>query len=168
MQYFGQSLDGVEIAVNSPSQNDPSPKPPDTFLATFTRLISCRDFKAAADMIAELDYSNPLHVFKIICFYELRGAVSEAYNVAKSAVEFFHDLTHDPEELSFHDLFKLCEAYFRCFTHGQWSDAIVSAATILDYLASSSRSRLNSGTVSPPIESDDGLTDFPDLDTVHS
>ena len=62
-----------------------------------------------------------------------------------------------PEEFAFRDLFKLCEAYFRCFTHGRWTEAIARAVTTLDQLASAPETHLTRGNVSPPIESYDNL-----------
>jgi hypothetical protein len=143
--------------VNSSSHCSPPSESADTILASFTHLTLCRDFKAAAKIILELDHLNPLHVFKMICFYELRGAVSEAYRIAHSAVECFQAQAQSPEEFVFRDLFKLCEAYFRCFTQGRWTEAIARAVTTLDQLASAPETHLTPGSVSPPIESDDNL-----------
>jgi hypothetical protein len=126
-------------------------------LASFTHLTLCRDFKAAAEIIPKLDHVNPLHVFKVIRFYELRGAVSEACRVAHSAVECLQAQARGPEEFAFRDLFKLCEAYFRCFTHGRWTEAIARAVTTLDQLASAPETHLTRGNVSPPIESNYNL-----------
>jgi hypothetical protein len=143
--------------VNSSSNCSPSSESVDTVLASFTYLTVCRDFKAAAEIIPELDRLNPLHVFKLICFYELRGAVSEAFRVAQSAVECFQAKAQGPEEFVFRDLFKLCEAYFRCFIQGRWTEAIASAVATLDQLASAPETNLTRGNVSSPIESDSNL-----------
>jgi len=93
----------------------------------------------------------------MICFYELRGAVSEAFRVAQSAVECFQAEAQGPEEFVFRDLFKLCEAYFRCFIQGRWIEAIAMAVATLDQLASAPETRLTRGNVSSPIENDGNL-----------
>jgi hypothetical protein len=149
-QYFDQCPDGVTNIMNS--NFSLMSESADNNLASFTRLLLCRNFKVAAEKILELDYLNPLHVFKMICFYELRGAVSEACRVAHFAAEYFQAQTQAAEELIFCDLFKLCEAYFRCFTQGRWTEAISRIVTILDQLASTPETHLTSGSVSSPIE----------------
>ena len=143
--------------MNSPSHYSPPSESADTILASFTHLTLCRDFKAAAEIIPKLDHLNPLHVLKVIHFHELRSAVSEACRVAHSAVECLQAQARRPEKFTFRDLFKLCEAYFRCFTHGRWTEAIARAVTTLDQLASAPETHLTRGNVSPPIESNDNL-----------
>jgi hypothetical protein len=143
--------------VNSSSHCSPPPESADIILASFTYLTVCRDFKAAAEIITELDRLNPLHMFKVICFYKCRGAVSEACRVAHSVVECFQAQAQGPEESIFHDLFKFCEAYFSCFIHDRWTEAIVRAVTTLDQLASTPETYLTRSNVSSPIESDNNL-----------
>jgi len=93
----------------------------------------------------------------MIHFYELRGAVSEACRVAHSAVQYLQSQAQGPVEFVFHDLFTLCEVYFRCFTHGRWTEAIATAVTTLDQLASAPETRLTRENVSPSMECDYNL-----------
>lgn len=93
----------------------------------------------------------------MMCFYELRGAFSEACRVAHSAVECFQAQTQGPEKFVFHELFKLCEAYFCCLTQGRWAEAMTMAITTLDLLVSVPKTDMVVETVSPSIENEDNL-----------
>jgi hypothetical protein len=141
--------------VDSSYYNTLPLEPSNTILEAFTRLTLCRDFKAAQETILELDHLNPLHVFKIMRFHELRGDVSEAYRTAHSAVELFQAKAQSSGKLLHDGLFRLCEAYFRCFTQGRWAEAIARAIATLDEIASVSEPHLGFENVSYPTDADD-------------
>ncbi|PQE14043.1 tetratricopeptide repeat protein [Rutstroemia sp. NJR-2017a BBW] len=158
--YFDRCPDGFPNIMNNSSNFSQMSESADDKLASFTRLLLCRNFKVAAEKILELDYLNPLHVIKMICFYELRGAVSEACRVAHCAVECFQAKIQAPEEFIFCDLFKLCEAYFCCFTQGRWTEAIEMVVTILDQFASTPETHLTTGSRRYSLVTDRSLAQY--------
>jgi hypothetical protein len=136
-RYLHQCTDSVPSVLNDPSRTaPPSESPATSLLASLTQVTLCKDFEAGFDIVSQLDDGNPLHVIEIIYFHDIRGDISEAWRVAHSAVRRFPAKAQSPTEFVFHDLFKLCEAYFGCFTEGRWTHAILRATTTLEELLS--------------------------------
>jgi hypothetical protein len=110
----------------------------DPALASFSTLVLRRNFKAAADIISELNHSNPVHLFTIARFHEIRGSFSKAYRTLNDGVNSFQGPTqvHNDVATIFSRLFKLCRAYIGCNTEGKWTEALEIALNTLEDLNS--------------------------------
>lgn len=150
MQYLRRQPDGGTAVQRPPLPQPTWSAPDDEILACFTQFLLCRDYEAAAGTGPKLNNADFLHMLAVMCFYEARGDVMEAGRVAQSTAKSSPNRAYNSWELAFQNLFKVCEAYFCCYTQGHWAEAMAKAVNALDRLAQPTNSQFTFRDVSIP------------------
>ncbi|KAF5614107.1 tetratricopeptide repeat [Fusarium sp. NRRL 25303] len=108
---------------------------PDSLMESLLQCTAVRDFSAAIQLAEDADL-NPYHLLELVQVHETRGSLHDAHRIASSTSQRVHQLWQNQQaEPMLVMLFKLLEAYFGCYTRGQWINAMKLGQNALEELA---------------------------------
>ncbi|KLP12586.1 Uncharacterized protein LW94_12203 [Fusarium fujikuroi] len=108
---------------------------PDSLMESLLQYTAVRDFSAAIQLAEDADL-NPYHLLELVQVHETRGSLHDAHRIASSTSQRVHQLCQNQQaEPMLVMLFKLLEAYFGCYTRGQWINAMELGQNALEELA---------------------------------